>query len=183
MCRKFYIEFWTPANINDSDLEARVRQHQLSEVDNSLASISRIEYIECHLDPQQIRYLRTPTCQTPSLGGRQGAIRPFCSGDDHCETRVKGVRNAYDAAKQQFDSARRFQPRSANLKELREWEQRAEVALGNWQAVFEEHRLCPARRCRDPVICALMHYGAMDRPVELWPDRRLGENPYYERIG
>lgn len=95
---------------------------------------------------------------------------------------MKGVRNAYDAAVQQLDAARRFQPRNSDLKDIADWKQQDETALRNWQAVFEEHRLCPARRCQDPVICALLYYGAMDRPVELWPDRRLGENPFYERV-
>jgi len=182
MCRKLYIEFWTPTSINDSSLEVRVKQRQIVEADNSLASISRIEYFECRSDPQRIHYLRQPCCETTGRGDRQGPIRPFCGGDDHCETRVKGVRNAYDAVMQQLDGARRFQPRSPDLKDVAVWEQQAENALTNWRAVFEEHRLCPARRCQDPMICTLMHYGAMDRPVELWPDRRLGENPFYERV-
>ena len=97
---------------------------------------------------------------------------------------MKSVRNAYDAAMQQLDDSRRLQSQTSNLnsKDIAEWKQQAETALQNWQAVFEEHRLCPARRCQDPVIGALMYHGAMDRPVELWPDRRLGENPFYERI-
>jgi hypothetical protein len=94
---------------------------------------------------------------------------------------VKGVRNACDAAIQQLEVARQYQLRNADLKDIAEWKQQAETALRNWQAVFEEHRLCPARRFQDPVIGTLMYHGAMDRPVELWPDRRLGENPFYER--
>ena len=95
---------------------------------------------------------------------------------------MKGVRNAYDAAIQQLDGARQYQSRNADLKDVAEWEQQAETALRNWQAVFEEHRLCPARRCQDPVIGTLMYHGAMDRPVELRPDRRLGENPCFGRV-
>jgi hypothetical protein len=182
MCRKLYIEFWTPTSINDSSIELRVKQRRITEADNALASIARIEYFECRNDPQCVRYLRQPCCQITSQGSRQGPIRPFCGGDDHCETRVKGIRNSYDAAMQQLDGARRSQSRTPDLKDIADWEQQAETALLNWQAVFEEHRLCPARRCQDPVICTLMHYGAMDRPVELWPDRRLGENPFHERV-
>lgn len=182
MCRKLYIEFWTPTNVKDNSIELRVKQRQITEAENSLARIARIEYFECRLDPQHVQYLRQPCCQIISQGGRQGPVRPFCGGDDHCETRVKGVRNAYDATIQQLDVARRIQPRNSDLKDIAEFKQQAEMALRNWQAVFEEHRLCPARRCQDPVIYALLYYGAMDRPVELWPDRRLGENPFYERV-
>jgi hypothetical protein len=182
MCRKLYIEFWTPTSIKDNSIELRVKQRQITEADNSLARIARVEYFECRLDPQHINYLRQPCCPIISQGGRQGPVRPFCGGDDHCETRVKGVRNAYDAAIQQLDGARQYQSRNPDLKDIAEWEQQAETALRNWQAVFEEHRLCPARRCQDPVIGTLMYHGAMDRPVELWPDRRLGENPFYERV-
>jgi hypothetical protein len=181
MCRKLYIEFWTPTSIKDNSIELRVKQRQITEADNSLARIARIEYFECRLDPQHIQYLRQPCCPIISQGCRQGPVRPFCGGDDHCETRVKGVRNAYDAAIQQLEVARQYQLRNADLKDIAEWEQQAETALRNWQAVFEEHRLCPARRFQDPVIGTLMYHGAMDRPVELWPDRRLGENPFYER--
>jgi hypothetical protein len=182
MCRKLYIEFWTPTSIKDSSIELRVKQRHITEADNPLASIARIEYFECRNDPQRIQYLRAPCCETVGQGGRQGPIRPFCGGDDHCETRVKGVRNSYDAAIQRLDRARRLQSGSSDLKDIADWEQQADEALMNWQAVFEEHRLCPARRCQDPVICTLMHYGAMDRPVELWPDRRLRDNPFYERV-
>lgn len=182
MCRKLYIEFWTPTSIKDNSIELRVKQRQIAEGDNSLARIARIEYFECRLDPQRVQYLRQPCCQIISQGGRQGPVRPFCGGDDHCETRVKSVRNAYDAAVQQLGIARQFQSQNSDLKGIAEWEQQAETALRNWQAVFEEHRLCPARRCQDRVICTLLYHGAMDGPVELWPDRRLGENPFYERI-
>lgn len=181
MCRELHIEFWTPTSINDSSLEARVRQHQVVEADNPLASIARIEYVECQNDANGIQYLRRPSSEKTSHGGRQGLIGPFCGGDDHCEIRVKGVRNTYDAAMQQLDGARRFQPRNSN-GDFADWELRAETALLNGQAVFEKHRRCPARRCQDPVICTLMHYGAMDRPVELWPDRRQGDNPFYESV-
>jgi len=186
MCQKLYIEFWTPTSIKDNSIELRVKQRQVSETDNSLARIARIEYFECRLDPQHIQYLRQPCCPLVIQSGRQGPVRPFCGGDDHCETRVKSVRNAYDAAMQQLDGARQVQFQSRNpdpdLKDLAEWEQQAETALRNWRAVYEEHRLCPARRCQDLMIGTLMYYGAMDRPVELWPDRRLGENPFYERV-
>ncbi|GAB7336161.1 hypothetical protein MBLNU13_g08936t1 [Cladosporium sp. NU13] len=137
MCRKLYIEFWTPTSIKDSSIEIRVKQRQITEVNNSLAPIARIDYFECRIDPHHIQYLRQPCCQIISQGGRQGPVRPFCGGDDHCETRVKGVRNAYDAAIQQLDVARRFQPRNSDLKDIMEWEQQAETALRNWQAVFK----------------------------------------------
>jgi hypothetical protein len=95
---------------------------------------------------------------------------------------VKGVRNAYDAVKQHLDKVRRFQPVDRSSMVVMDWEQWAEMALRNWQTVFEDHRFCPARRCQDPAICALISHDVMDRPVELWPDRRLGENPFWERV-
>lgn len=182
MCIKYYIEFWTPTDIKDSSLEARASQMQLSERDNPLASISRVEYFECRADPRQVQYLRQPICREVTLGGRQRNVRPYCAGDDHCEVRINYFAKGFDNALQNMHHALRSVRDPQARLAISQWQEEAEGWLNEWRAVREQHLYCPQEKMRDPMICALINCGAMDRPVELWPDRRLGQDPRYVRI-
>jgi hypothetical protein len=181
MCQKHHLSFWTPTNIPDPSLEDLAKRNQLTETSNPFADIARITYYECRAqNPNNPKYSRTPLCPSassqPSL--RTGPIRPFCAGDDRCAVRVANFARAFEAAAQALVDARRGVPRTYPAHEVWELWKRAEGALVEWRTVWEAHSRCPARRCGDEVVCRLVSLGVMDRPVELWPDRRLGENPF-----
>jgi hypothetical protein len=185
MCQKKHLSFWTPTDISDPSLEDLVKRHQLTESENPFADIARITFYECYTpDPQNNpnsqnlpTYSRNPLCPNiPSQPStRTGPIRPFCAGDDRCSVRINNFARAFDAAAQGFYDLRRGE---CSQQEVWEAWKKAETALGNWRVVWEAHARCPARRTGDRIVCRLVNEGVMERPVEIWPDRRLGENPF-----
>lgn len=188
MCRKSYIELWTPTDIKDSSLEDRAKRSQLREEDNPSAKLRRIENFECHTTPQKIHYTKNPTCKTPTQGGGQGSIRAYCPGDDCCQIRIAHFANDFDSAMQQLTAARQVRPlnpahQQQQAREVAEFERRAEQKLREWQFVWSEHLFCPQHKQADGMICALIGAGVMERPVELWPDRRMGLDPRAIGIG
>lgn len=188
MCKKFYIEFWTPTDIHDSRLEDLAKRAQLRERDNPFACTRRVEYIECRNNPsQQAQYLRQPRCSSTTQGGRQGSIRACCPGDDCCEVRISNFANDFDEAMRQLSNARQVMlmnpsNQAQQASEVEEWTQRAEQKLREWQFVWAEHLYCPQHKMADGLICALIQAGVMERPVELWPDRRMGPDPRTIRV-
>lgn len=187
MCQKHHLSFWTPTDISDPSLEALVKSQQISETENPFADISRITYYECDANPTtnnrgQTRPKLSPTPLCPGRSSqpsiRQGPIRDFCASDDACEVRVKHFGKAFDAAGKTLADSRRGFPRLFSPQEVWEFQRKAERALGDWRAVWEAHGRCPARRCGDWGLCRLVNEGVVGRPVELWPERRLGENPF-----
>jgi hypothetical protein len=184
MCQKHHLSFWTPTNIPDPSLEALANRNQLTETENPFADIARITYYECHAqnpnNPNHPTYSRTPLCPGASSQPSTctGLTRTFCAGDDRCAVRITNFAWAFDAAAQRLTDARRGVPRVLPAHEVWELWKKAEGALGEWRAVWEAHSGCPGRRCGDEVVCRLVSLGVMERPVELWPDRRLGENPF-----
>lgn len=186
MCRSFYIDFWTPTDSRDANHEIRVRNRQATEDENQLAYISRLTYYECHDNPYQIQYFEHPVCPNTSQGGRQGHIREFCRDDDHCRVRVAGASGAFNAKKDELERKRVVAEWAANAAEheraMRDFmacQREVDDKLADWRVLFDEHRRCPAKRCEDRMICALVNSNAMDRPGELEPYERLGESPYY----
>ena len=184
MCRKLHLSFWTPTDISDPSLEDLSKRGELRETDNPFADIARITYYECQTapgaSPTAPQYSRAPLC--PGTGNtastRAGAIRAFCAGDNYCAIRITNFAKTFDARRREFEDARAGRPRVCSQQEVWEVFQKAERALENWRAVWDAHGGCPGRRCGDGVVCRLVTLGVMERPVELWPDRRLGENPF-----
>lgn len=183
MCQKKHLSFWTPTGISDPSLEDLAKRHQLTEIENPFADIARITYYECQNTPNPQhpalpKLSPTPLCPSSAASQpstRTGPIRPFCAGDDRCSVRINNFARAFDAAAQGVSDARRG---GYSQQEVWECWKRAENALGNWRVVWEAHTGCPARRTGDGVVCRLVNEGVMARPVEIWPDRRLGENPF-----
>lgn len=204
MCQKKHLSFWTPTNIPDPSLEDLTKCRQLTETGNPFADISRITYYECHTPssintnnsqqnqnqplPTPYYYSPTPLCPTPSSSQpstRTGPIRPFCPGDDNCSVRINNFARAFDAAAQALADARGGSRGARSTYDAPQqgiliWEvwERAQKAMGDWRVVWEAHAGCPARRTGDEVVCRLVNEGVMERPVEVWPERRLGENPF-----
>ncbi|KAM0715542.1 hypothetical protein Q7P37_009040 [Cladosporium fusiforme] len=184
----FYIEFWTPTDFKDGSLENLAKRGQLQEGDNPFARLRRIEYFECDNNPQQqVRYTKSPHCKDPIQGGRQGSIRAYCPGDDCCQVRISFFAKLFDEAMQQLENARRISPvnpahQQQQAKEVQEFEQRAQQKLREWQFVWSEHLYCPQHKQADGMICMLIQAGVMERPVELWPDRRMGQDPRMARV-
>lgn len=73
--------------------------------------------------------------------------------------------------------------RQQQVREVVEFERRAELKLREWRVVWTEHLFCPQHKQADGMICALIAAGVMERPVELWPDRRMGVDPRAVRVG
>lgn len=181
MCRKWYIDFWTPTTTQTAQHEANVRNGRINQADHNLTSISRIHYYECKLNPHQSQYFRDPVCPntiTNTEGIRQGNIRAFCGSDDGCEVRIHNCRKDYDEAVAQLNQARADALFAPDRGRVVSWERQVRSMFENWKAIYQEHFHCPDQRCRDPLICALVQSGAIDRPLELFPDRRLGYNPW-----
>lgn len=190
MCRKYYIEFWTPSNYKSGLLERLAIAGQLSEPDNPFASLRRVTFYECR-STGDITYHRVPQCTHVTDCGRQGAIRAYCPGDDCCQVRIVWFGQVYDMAVERLQGARREavaaarsdpaaqRERARRVVDLRRL---AELALGEWRFVYEEHLFCPQHKMADWMICTLVNAGAMDRPQEMWPDRRLGQDPRGLRV-
>lgn len=185
MCVKLYVEFWTPTNFKDPSLETRVKEGRLRSDENVFAGMGRVEYYECHADPSQILYFNQPWCKPAGDAGQQAHIRDFCPNDDTCAIRIVHFAKHFDAAVSQYQNFRRIQQprnREAHERDLAEYRKWAELKLSEWKQVYDAHKMCPGKRMADPMLIALLSCNAMNPPIEFPTARRLGDNPYNERI-
>lgn len=184
MCVKLYVEFWTPTDFKDPSLETRVREGRIFGDANLFAGLGRVHYYECHADATKVLYFNQSWYGYAGDSGRQGNIRDFCPDDDACAIRIVHFAKQFDAA---IGQLRRFQsitPRNseAHEKDLAEYRKWAELKLSEWRQVYNAHKACPERRNGDNMIVALLSCNAMNPPIELPTTRRMGDDPYKERV-